>query len=200
MIQRATNELEFASLSSSTDKNSNIQDDDPDDPAALSSTESSPTQSHLGLLQPRPPVQEPGQPLEQDPTLALSAPDSLPLHVPPGLTARLPRPPGREEERETSQAAAHQETLKDTLKFFPELLKVLKIFATLPVTSCEAERSFSTLKRLKTFIRSTMGEERLNSLAVLNIHREICNLVMEKDTDKLVNKFSEGQGRSMYFF
>ena len=59
---------------------------------------------------------------------------------------------------------------------------------------------FSTLKRLKTFIRSTMGEERLNSLAVLNIHREICNLVMEKDTDKLVNKFSEGQGRSMYFF
>ena len=89
---------------------------------------------------------------------------------------------------------------KDTLKFFPELLKVLKIFATLPVTSCEAERSFSTLKRLKTFIRSTMGEERLNSLAVLNIHREICNLVMEKDTDKLVNKFSEGQGRSMYFF
>ena len=56
------------------------------------------------------------------------------------------------------------------------------------------------MKRLKTFIRSTMGEERLNSLAVLNIHREICNLVMEKDTDKLVNKFSEGQGRSMYFF
>ena len=140
------------------------------------------------------------EPLEQDPTLALSAPDSLPLHVPPGLTARLPRPPGREEEREAPQAAAHQETLKDTLKFFPELLKVLKIFATLPVTSCEAERSFSTLKRLKTFIRSTMGEERLNSLAVLNIHREICNLVMEKDTDKLVNKFSEGQGRSMYFF
>ena len=89
---------------------------------------------------------------------------------------------------------------KDTLKFFPELLKVLKIFATLAVTSCEAERSFSTMKRLKTFIRSTMGEERLNSLAVLNIHREICNLVMEKDTDKLVNKFSEGQGRSMYFF
>ena len=50
------------------------------------------------------------EPLEQDPTLALSAPDSLPLHVPPGLTARLPRPPGREDEREAPQAAAHQET------------------------------------------------------------------------------------------
>ena len=43
-----------------------------------------------------------------------------------------------------------------------------------------------------------MGEERLNSLAVLNIHRVICNIVTEKDADKLVNKFSEGQGRRMY--
>ena len=89
---------------------------------------------------------------------------------------------------------------KETCNFFPELLKVLKIFSTLPVTSCEAERSFSTLKRLKTFLRSTMGEDRLNSLAVLNIHRDICNIVMEEDIEKLVNKFSEGQGRKMYFF
>ena len=89
---------------------------------------------------------------------------------------------------------------KDTCNFLPEILKVLKIFSTLPVTSCEAERSFSTLKRLKTFLRSTMGEERLNSLAVLNIHREITNVVMENDIDKLVDKFGEGKGRKMYFF
>ena len=84
--------------------------------------------------------------------------------------------------------------------FVLNIKEVLKIFATLPITSCEAERSFSTLKRLETFIRSTMGEERLNSLAVLNIHRVICNIVTEKDADKLVNKFSEGQGRRMYSF
>ena len=89
---------------------------------------------------------------------------------------------------------------RDTHKFFPELLKVLKILATMPVTSCEAERSFSTLKRLKTYLRSTMGEDRLNSLAVLNIHRGVCNTVMEEEIEKLVNKFSEGQRRSMYFF
>ena len=45
-----------------------------------------------------------------------------------------------------------------------------------------------------------MGEDRLNSLVVLNIHSGICNTVMEEDIDKLVNKFSEGQGRRMYFF
>ena len=88
---------------------------------------------------------------------------------------------------------------RDTQTFFPELLKVLKILFTMPVTSCEAERSFSTLKRLKTYLRSTMGEDRLNSLAVLNIHRGVCNIVMEEEIEKLV-KFSEGQRRSMYFF
>ena len=87
---------------------------------------------------------------------------------------------------------------KDTCSFLPELIKVFKIFATL--SSCEAKRSFSTMKRLKTYLRSTMLEERLNSLAVLNIHRDVCNKVVEEDMDKLINKFAEGSGRKLYFF
>ena len=62
------------------------------------------------------------------------------------------------------------------------------------------ERSFSTIKRLKTYLRSTMLEERLNLLAVLNIHRDVCNKVVEEDMDKLINKFAEGSGRKLYFF
>ena len=89
---------------------------------------------------------------------------------------------------------------KDTCSFLPELIKVFKIFATLPVSSCEAKRSFSTMKRLKTYLRSTMLEERLNSLAVLNIHRDVCNKVIEEDMEKLIDKFAEGSGRKMYFF
>ena len=49
-------------------------------------------------------------------------------------------------------------------------------------------------------LRSTMLEERLNSLAVLNIHRDVCNKVVEEDMDKLINKFAEGSGRKLYFF
>ena len=56
------------------------------------------------------------------------------------------------------------------------------------------------MKRLKTYLRSTMLEERLNSLAVLNIHRDVCNKVVEEDMDKLINKFAEGSGRKLYFF
>lgn len=54
----------------------------------------------------------------------------------------------------------------------PEVVKLLRLFLTLPVTSCTAERSFSCLRRLKTFLRSTLTQKRLNNLAVLHCHRE----------------------------
>jgi len=41
------------------------------------------------------------------------------------------------------------------------------------MTSCEAERCFSTLKRIKTRLRSTMGEDRLNALTMINIENEM---------------------------
>ena len=40
----------------------------------------------------------------------------------------------------------------------------------LPVTSCEAEHSFSTLQRLKTHLRTTMSQEWLNGLGLLKIY------------------------------
>ena len=61
---------------------------------------------------------------------------------------------------------------------------------SLPVTSCECERSFSALKRLKTYSRSTMVEDRLNGLALMHIHQEI-----EPSIDEVINKFSLGNRR-----
>ena len=50
--------------------------------------------------------------------------------------------------------------------YFPNIRTLIMIVATLPVTSCECERSISMLKRVKTPLRSTMVEERLNGLAI----------------------------------
>jgi len=55
---------------------------------------------------------------------------------------------------------------------FQNIHKMLRVMSILPVTTSN-ERSFSTLRRLKTYLRSTMGEDRLNWLASLNIHRDI---------------------------
>ena len=52
---------------------------------------------------------------------------------------------------------------------FFSIYKLLKILVTMPVTTCTSERSFSTLRRLKTYLRNSIGAERLNGLALLNI-------------------------------
>lgn len=56
---------------------------------------------------------------------------------------------------------------------FPCITKLLQIMVRLPVTTCSSQRSFSTLRRVKTYLRSTMGTDRLNGLALLNIHRDV---------------------------
>ena len=44
---------------------------------------------------------------------------------------------------------------------FPETIKILKIILTTPMTTAESEHCFSTLKKVKTFLRNTMGNDRL---------------------------------------
>lgn len=56
---------------------------------------------------------------------------------------------------------------------FSETMKLLKIIITIPMTTSEAERCFSTLKRIKTFLRNTMIEDRLSALAMLSIERQL---------------------------
>lgn len=55
----------------------------------------------------------------------------------------------------------------------PTVLQLLKYLIALPVTTEYGERSFSTLKHLKTYLRNTTSEKRLNGLALLNIQQEI---------------------------
>jgi hypothetical protein len=56
--------------------------------------------------------------------------------------------------------------------YFPNIRQLLLILV-LPVTTSTSERSFSSLKRIKSYLRTTMGENRLNGLSLLNIHHHI---------------------------
>ncbi len=49
---------------------------------------------------------------------------------------------------------------------FPGIHSLIQIFLTVPVSSATAERSFSALRKIKSYLRSTMGEERLSGLVV----------------------------------
>ncbi|XP_052837461.1 uncharacterized protein LOC128253236 [Drosophila gunungcola] len=55
----------------------------------------------------------------------------------------------------------------------PNINMLLRILATLPVSTSTAERTFSSLKRIKTIQRNTIKEDRLNGLAALAMHRDI---------------------------
>lgn len=54
----------------------------------------------------------------------------------------------------------------------PNIFKLLEILVVLPVSTSANERSFSTLRRLKTYLRNSTGNNRMNGLALLNIHRK----------------------------
>ena len=72
---------------------------------------------------------------------------------------------------------------------FSETVSLLNILITTPMTTAEAERCFSTLKRIKTFLRNSMGQERLNALAILSMERELV-LNMRDFNEKVINRFA----------
>lgn len=83
-------------------------------------------------------------------------------------------------------------SLPHATTLFPNIKELLCILCTLPVTSCSAERSFSGLKRIKTALRSTMGNERLTSLALLHLHRDI-----EINIPQVIDEFARLYPRRM---
>ncbi|OCT57850.1 hypothetical protein XELAEV_18002940mg [Xenopus laevis] len=58
---------------------------------------------------------------------------------------------------------------------FGQVCVALRIFITLPLSVAEGERVFSKLSLIKNYLRSTMSEQRLNSLAMLSIEHELAN-------------------------
>ncbi|KAK5644413.1 hypothetical protein RI129_002576 [Pyrocoelia pectoralis] len=69
------------------------------------------------------------------------------------------------------QALTHLELCNK--EAYPNVFKLLLIFCTLPVSTSTPERTFSTLKRIKTYLRNSTSQNRLNGLAMMAIHREL---------------------------
>ncbi|XP_047145743.1 zinc finger MYM-type protein 1-like [Hydra vulgaris] len=73
---------------------------------------------------------------------------------------------------------------------------VLRILLTIPVTVASGERSFSKLKLIKTYLRNTMLQDRLNSLSMLSIEQDIAeNLYFSS----LIRDFADKKARKVRF-
>lgn len=85
--------------------------------------------------------------------------------------------------------------LEDTLT---ETKKLIQILVTTPMTTAEAERSFSTLKRIKTFLRNSMREDRLTALSTLSIEKKFIASIPNFN-DKVIEKFATKKDRRINF-
>lgn len=56
-------------------------------------------------------------------------------------------------------------------RLYGELSKLIVLLLVIPVSSATAERSFSSLRILKSYLRSTMSQGRLNHMLLLNVHQ-----------------------------
>lgn len=75
---------------------------------------------------------------------------------------------------------------------YPNLEIALRIFLTLPITVATCERSFSKLKLIKNYLRSTMGQDRISDMAILSIEH---TLVKTLNIDELVEDFAGKKAR-----
>uniref|UniRef100_A0A2S2QNB5 Zinc finger MYM-type protein 1 n=1 Tax=Sipha flava TaxID=143950 RepID=A0A2S2QNB5_9HEMI len=80
--------------------------------------------------------------------------------------------------------------LKTTIKkeIFPNIYKMLQVALTLPVSSATCERSFSAMRRIKTWVRTSMHQERFTNLSILHIEKDVTKNI---DTEFILNEFSK---------
>lgn len=83
-------------------------------------------------------------------------------------------------------------TINELYEQFVNCHTALRIFLTMPVTVASNERSFSKLKIIKNYMRSSMGQERLSDLGVLSIESEI---VSNLCFDELIDNFAKSKCR-----
>lgn len=79
---------------------------------------------------------------------------------------------------------------------FPNLATILQILLTIGVSVASCERSFSKLKLIQTYLRSTMSQERLTNLAILSIEREAAAQI---DFSQIIDDFAFAKARRVQF-
>ena len=78
-----------------------------------------------------------------------------------------------------------------------EIHKLLRLYLAVPATSATSERTFSSLRRLLTYLRQTMTEQRLNNCLLLHVHKDLTD---ELDMKEIGRAFvSTNDERRRYF-
>ena len=78
---------------------------------------------------------------------------------------------------------------------YPNIEISLRLFLTLPVTVASCERSFSKLKLVKNYLRSSMGQKRLSGLSIMSIEYGIAGSL---HYDDVIDEFAAVKARKVH--
>ena len=88
----------------------------------------------------------------------------------------------------TEAQTLFQGMVMEVRALFPLVEHLIRLMLLCPVSSCTAERSFSALRRLKNWLRSTMTQRRLNAVSVCHVNKDTLDNI---DLTSLAASFSE---------
>ena len=80
---------------------------------------------------------------------------------------------------------------------FSEVDKPVRIYLTIPVTTATGERSLSAVRCIKTHLRSTICQQRLNNLMLRNVHKDLTDGL---DLPTIARQFVDANERRRHFF
>ena len=85
----------------------------------------------------------------------------------------------------------------DNWFIIPSVLKIVKLLLVVAPTTATAERLFSMMQRVKTWLRATMKQKRFNSLTILTSHKDITD---DLDLTEVANIFVAGHDKRYNHF
>jgi len=88
------------------------------------------------------------------------------------------------------------DTIKEIVKknTFPNIYKLFQVALTIPISSATCERSFSCMRRIKNWLRTSMEQDRFSNLAILNIESDMSNNINNND---ILEKYNKIKNRRM---
>ena len=96
-----------------------------------------------------------------------------------------------------SEAVTAYRNLGKAKFLLPQVKLLLCALLVVPASTATPERSFSALRRLKTWLRGTMGQRRLNTLAVAHVHRgRVRDVTVE---DLMIEFITKSGSRTLIF-
>jgi len=116
------------------------------------------------------------------------------MHIVRSSVAGLERFSSNNPERFSPPATAAEVA---ELKNYPNLFKLLQLVMTLPVSSATCERSFSAMRRVRNYLRTTMSESRFSALSSLYIERDLSSNV---DVHDVVAQYAAKGNRRLQFY